>query len=144
MPPPELPLAPGQRWAYRTRPGEEGSTVLILRGGGDTWHVAVDGLQLNNPYTTGGVQTALPHSPISAQALRASVTELLEEDATLPDDQGGYETWREAHERGEAGVFTLQVAQIVAALEEAVNAPRAPEVNRLFQKNRLNQKDRLK
>lgn len=130
-------FAPGQRWVYRTRPGEETSTVLILRGGGDTWHVQVDGLQLRNPYTAGGVQTDLPHSPISAGALRASVIRLIEEGVTLPADQSGYETWHEAHERGEAGVFTLEVAGIVGALEEAVNAPRTPEGNSLFQKTKL-------
>ncbi|MDV6375212.1 hypothetical protein [Deinococcus arenicola] len=130
-------FAPGQRWAYRTRPDEEISTVLLLRGGGDTWHITVDGLHLRNPYTAGGVQTDLPHSPISEGALRASVTDLLEESAALPDDQSGYETWREAHERGEAGVFTLEVAEIVAALEQAVNTPRPSEGNPLFQKNKL-------
>lgn len=134
---PETPFAPGQRWAYRTRPGEEGSTVLILRGGEDTWHITVDGLHLKNPYTAGGVQTDLPHSPISAGALRTSVTELLEAGATLPGDQSGYGQWRAARERGEAGIFTLEVAQIVAALEEAVNTPRPSEGNPLFQKNRL-------
>ncbi|OLV18014.1 hypothetical protein [Deinococcus marmoris] len=134
---PETPFAPGQRWAYRTRPGKAASTLLILRGGGDTWHITVDGLHLKNPYTAGGVQTDLPHSPISAGALRASVSALLEEGATLPEDQSGYEQWRGAHERGEAGVFTLEVAQIVTALEEAVNTPRPSEGNPLFQKNKL-------
>lgn len=121
------PFAPGQRWAYRTRPGEEGSTLVVLRRellGGEqpALHIQLQGLRLKNPMTAGGVQTALGHLPMSEEAVRASVTELLE-TGVQADDGGGYAQWREAHERGEAGVFTLMVAEVVQALEEAVNAP---------------------
>ena len=120
------PFAPGQRWAYRTRPGEEDSTLVILRrellGERAALHVQLQGLRLQNPLLEGGVQTFLGHLPVSEEAVRASVTQLLE-IGVQADDEGGYALWRGAYEREEAGIFTLPVAEIVQALEEAVNAP---------------------
>lgn len=132
-------FAPGQRWIYRTRPGEETSTVLILRC--EDWpsdtviHVYLDGLRLRNPHLPGGVQDTLSHTPVREDAVRASVTELIEERAALPHDGGGYETWRTAFERGEAGVFTLPLADIVEALEVAVNGPRTGDQPDVFRKS---------
>ncbi|GMA14889.1 hypothetical protein E5F05_12635 [Deinococcus metallilatus] len=120
-------FTPGQRWAYHTRPGEEDSTLLILRrealGDLPVLHIQLQGLRLRNPFTASGLQTDLGHMPISEEAVQQSVTDLLEQNATPSDDGGGYEEWRAAYERGEAGVFTLPVAQVVQALEDAVNAP---------------------
>jgi hypothetical protein len=120
------PFAPGQRWTYRTRPGEETSTALILKReelpGGPVLHVQLDGLRLHNPLTETGLQTELGHLPISETAARECLTGLIEEHATLPTDLSGYQQWRTAFDAGEAGVFTLPLADIVGALEEAVRA----------------------
>lgn len=119
----------GQRWTYRTRPGEDTSTVLILRRddepNGTALHVALDGLRLGNPHLPGGVQMELGHAPVTADALRASVLELIQVNAPLPADEGGYRQWREAADRGEAGVFTLTLAEILDVIGQAV-APALP------------------
>ncbi|AWT34846.1 hypothetical protein GCM10008956_36800 [Deinococcus arenae] len=118
-----------QRWTYRTRPGEDTSTVLILRRddepNGTALHVTLDRLRLGNPHLPGGVQMALGHAPVTADALRASVLELIQVNAPLPADEGGYRQWREAADRGEAGVFTLTLAEILDVIGQAV-APALP------------------
>lgn len=116
-------FAPGQRWTYATRPGEETSTVLILAHedspGGGIVHIRVDGLRLRTPQ---GEQSELAHSPIAEASLRGSVIDLIEEHVPLPGDLSGLRHWEAAFARGEAGFFTLSVAEIVAAVEEAVNS----------------------
>ena len=114
----------GQRWTYRTRPGEDTSTVLILRRDdeptGTVLHIALDGLRLGNPHLPGGVQPQLAHAPVTAEALRASVLELIQTGALLPTDDSGYRQWREAADRGEAGVFTLPLAEILDLIGQVV------------------------
>ncbi|MDK2012586.1 MULTISPECIES: hypothetical protein [unclassified Deinococcus] len=120
----QIDFQAGQRWTYRTRPGEDTSTVLILRRddepSGTVLHVALDGLRLGNPHLPGGVQMELGHMPVTADALRASVLELIQVNAPLPADEGGYRQWREAADRGEAGVFTLTLAEILDVIGQAV------------------------
>jgi uncharacterized protein YaaQ len=65
------------------------------------------------------VQDHLPHAPVTRQSLEASVTELLEENATMPDIAEGYAAWLLAFEKGQAGFFTLPVNQIVQHIEDA-------------------------
>ena len=38
----------------------------------------------------------------------------------LPADEGGYRQWREAADRGEAGVFTLTLAELLDLIGRAV------------------------
>jgi hypothetical protein len=114
----------GQIWRYQTRPGEEASRLFIARidrgiGTQTIYHIYLDGLKLKNPLYEGGVQDHLPHAPVTRQSLEASVTELLEENATMPDIAEGYAAWLLAFEKGQAGVFTLPVNQIVQHIEDA-------------------------
>jgi len=114
----------GQIWRYQTRPGEEASRLFIARidrgvGTQTIYHIYLDGLKLKNPLYEGGVQDHLPHAPVTRQSLEASVTELLEENATMPDIAEGYATWLLAFEKGQAGFFTLPVNQIVQHIEDA-------------------------
>jgi hypothetical protein len=111
-------FAPGQKWAYQTRHGEEASTVTILAVDedpkrGQIVHIAVDGLAIK---TAHGVQRALPHAPISARALAGSVTRLVADKVPLPDFAEAYAHWKAAH----GGVFNLPVAKIVDVVEEAL------------------------
>ena len=114
----------GQIWRYQTRPGEEASRLFIARidrgiGTQTIYHIYLDGLKLKNPLYEGGVQDHLPHAPVTRQSLEASVTELLEENATMPDIAEGYAAWLLAFEKGQAGFFTLPVNQIVQHIEDA-------------------------
>ena len=114
----------GQIWRYHTRPGEEASRLFIARidrgiGTQTIYHIYLDGLKLKNPLYEGGVQDHLPHAPVTRQSLEMSVTELLEENATMPDIAEGYAAWLLAFEKGQAGFFTLPVNQIVQHIEDA-------------------------
>src|SRR5690242_2665823 len=71
-------LVAGQIWTYKTRPGEEGSRLTILKTEshpklGNIIHVAVDGVRLQNPRAPGGASTAIGHMPYQESALRASL-----------------------------------------------------------------------
>lgn len=123
-----IEFKPGQIWAYQTRPGEEGSKIYLARidrglGSRALFHLYIDGLQLKNPKFPGGVQDHLVHMPISREALEASVTELLQSDAAMPDISEGYAVWLLSFEQGQAGVFTIPVAQAIQHIENAFNAP---------------------
>jgi len=126
-----IEFRPGQIWAYQTRPGEEASKLYLARidrdlGSRALFHLYVDGLQLKNPKFPGGVQDHLVHVPISREALEASVTELLQSDAAMPDISEGYALWLLSFEKGQAGVFTIPVAQAIQYIENAFNAPPPP------------------
>ena len=83
--------AEGQVWNYKTREGEEESRLYIVKVESDEmlgwiFHIFVDGLEIKNPHLAGGVQSVLPHSPVSEVTLDKSVTSLLTESVeTMPD-----------------------------------------------------------
>jgi len=119
--------AVGQVWSYQTRDQESGSKLYISQVDEETpigpvYHIHLDGLSIQNPHTADGVQATFPHAPVSAETLDASVTELIEmRETDLPDVSEGYQMWREAFDKGEAGVFTISVREIIQFIEDAVN-----------------------
>ena len=116
----------GQVWSYRTRPDESESKLYIVRVTesdklGPIYNIFLDGLSLKNPHIEGD-QDVLPHAPVSAETLDASVTALVEtRHSDLPDISEGYQTWKEAFDAGNAGVFTIPVSNIVQYIEDIVN-----------------------
>ena len=115
------PIHVGQEWSYHTRPDEVSSTLVVLRIDADSSlgtivHIAVNRVRIRNPRAPGGYSTTLPHAPVSERALRASITGLVTESVPLPDFREGYDLWK----RGKGGVWTLSMAEIVAAVEEAL------------------------
>lgn len=118
--------AEGQVWAYKTRKGEEASTVLINKiendaKGGKIFHISVLGVKVKNRQAASGVSTELPHFPVSQQTLDASLTQYLRKARAHPQYASGYNTWKNAHTEGKAGVFTVGVAEIVDIVETALN-----------------------
>ncbi len=118
---PVSPIHAGQEWHYRTRPGEEASTLIVLRvesdaKAGTVVHIALRNVRIRNPRVPGGYSTSLPHAPISEAALRASITELVADSVALPDFQAGYDEWQRAH----GGVWSISVAEIVATVERTL------------------------
>src|SRR5690349_20745182 len=91
------PYAVGQVWAYRTRPHEPASTLLIHRietapNGEPIFHVSVHDLKVRNRSAPGGFSAELMHLPVSKLTLDASVSSL---SATGVDDArylAGYQT----------------------------------------------------
>jgi hypothetical protein len=122
----------GQRWKYRTRPGEEDSILTILRiEAVDSRptprrivHIRVDGVALRTSVADPShVQRSLPHLPFDRDTLDREVVELVGTSAQVPDFAEGYAQWRDA--RG--GAFTIPIAEVLTVLENAARtAPEAP------------------
>jgi hypothetical protein len=118
--------AEGQVWSYKTRDGEQGSTLQINRIEhdpklGDIFHISVDGVRLDNPHAPGGITARLPHFPVSQQTLDKSCIESTGTAPVNPDYLEGYRAWREAFDAGQAGVFDIPVAEIVDIVESSIS-----------------------
>jgi hypothetical protein len=116
----------GQVWSYRTRPQEPQATLTVVKVEshpklGTIVHISLEGLQMKHPQAPGGYSNTLSHLPMAVEALDRSVVKLLHEKAPLPDFQEGYSEWRSAFDAGEAGIFTVTVAEAVGFAETAMN-----------------------
>jgi len=118
----------GQVWAYKTRSGEEQSTLVIDKVEEDPklgriYHISVSNIQIR--LDTGTVANELPHLPVSPETLKSSCTTLL--GKTVPNAKylPGYRLWKEAYDAGHAGVYTISVAEIVTVTEKTLQKPLA-------------------
>ena len=115
-----------QVWSYKTRSGEESSTVLINKVEshpklGQIFHISVTGVRVKNRRVASGVSTELPHFPVSKKSLEASCTVLVGQSPPNPAYMDGYAQWKRAFDEGSAGIFTISIAEIVQFVEEAMN-----------------------
>jgi len=113
---------PGQVWAYRTRPGEDSSTLTILKVErantlGTIVHVSVRGLAIRNPNAPDGVIREAAHLPFAREAVDRSVVRRVREGGPLPEYAEGYGEWRRAFDAGKGGIFTITVAEAIALFE---------------------------
>jgi len=117
----ERRFAPNQEWAYRTRPQDADSTLVIgviedHPKLGSVVHIAIRGVNLGPP--DGMLTTEIGHAPISANALAESVTDLL---GVAPQPQSvleGIKVWKEA----KGGVYTISVSEIVETAQQTFSA----------------------
>ena len=104
---------PGQIWRYKTRPGEDASTITILKieslpkPVGTVVHVRVDDVHLTN-CTGGPTPERFEHMPFTREALDRSITTLVKNDAEVPD-LSGYRQWLADC----GGVYTITVAEAI-------------------------------
>lgn len=120
----------GQVWRVlgRRQDGDPHVAVLAVCNDaklGQICSIAMTGVHIRNAFVEGGVQTKLPHAPVTEEVLRAAVTELVECDgptAEHPDFAEAYLQWREPFDAGEAGVFTISLNEILDVIEQAVAA----------------------
>jgi hypothetical protein len=118
---------PGQAWTYRTRPGEEASRVVIRKKDvepedGEVFHISILGVRLRNHKVPGGLQPAMHHAAVARATLENS---LLEPDGAGDVDEtwrNGYAVWRQAYDNGDAGIFDIQVSEILGYIEMVVAA----------------------
>jgi hypothetical protein len=120
------PFAAGQVWAYKARPGEEASRIVICRveadpKGGEIVHIHVKGVRLKNKHAPSGASDQIGHMPYSGEALRKSLTTLESAGAALPAFEDGYQEWRGAFDKGKAGVWTAPVSEAIAVMESVLN-----------------------
>jgi hypothetical protein len=116
--------AEGQVWKYKTRPGEEGSLLVIGRitetVSEPTYGIYITGVKVKNPYSPSGFQEVLPHAPVTDAVLDTSVTERVDTTIALDGFDDGYDEWKSAYDADKGGVFTIPVSEIVEAVEFAV------------------------
>ena len=109
----------GQTWTLKP-PSTPGARIRIGRIEDDraTLHISLWGVPAPNEIThIVGPTLVAGHLPIAAEALRASVDRLVDDDA--PADlnfEQGYRAWREAN----GGVFTITVPEIVDVLVQSI------------------------
>jgi hypothetical protein len=116
---------PGQVWRYRARPGEEDSTLTVLKVEthpelGVIVHVAVSGVRVRNPLAPSGYAGEIGHLPFAEEAVLDSVTDRVQGGAPTGAGEEGYREWRRAFDAGEGGVFTTSVAEAVGFIEQAL------------------------
>lgn len=116
----------GQVWSYRARPNEPGSTLLIDKVESDArlgfiYHISVTGVRVKNRRASDGVTEDLPHLPVSRKTLEDSVVKIVGNAAPNLSYLDGYATWKQAFEAGNAGIFTITVAEIVDFIETTLN-----------------------
>jgi len=113
----------GQVWSYKARLPDIGSTLTVVKVDsdpvlGNIIHIGVLDLNLQNPRVPGGITREFPHLPMSEEAVDQSVVNLIDENAELPDYVEGYNVWRHAFDKQEAGIFTLTVAECLDIVEQ--------------------------
>lgn len=94
----------GQVWKYKTAPGAENSTVIILKveasgKKGNVVHIRIDNMPFQN---CGGFHLpgTLDHLAVSEKALRKSTTELVRTDVNLPESYlDAYKQWQKARQK---------------------------------------------
>lgn len=117
---------PGETWHYRTRKSEEKSTLTVLRveesaALGEIVHIAVDGIRLKS-CRPGYEPHEIPHMPFARKALEESVTKRADEHhKEEPNWKPGYDEWRSAFEQGQAGIYTISVADAISVAEKTYN-----------------------
>lgn len=110
----------GQIWAYKTRAGEEDSTILINKIEDDPklghiYHISIFKVQLKRSAVT--FTNELPHLPVSQKTLELSVTKLAGRSDPNPMYLPGYRMWRQAFDAGHAGIYTSAIAEILDLTE---------------------------
>jgi hypothetical protein len=111
----------GQVWAYKTRPGEEESTLLINKVEDDAklgriYHISISKVQLKGGPLT--LTSELPHLPVSLQTLQLSCTKLVRQSDPNPMYLPGYRIWRQAYDAGRAGIYTISISEILDLTEK--------------------------
>ena len=118
----------GQVWTYRTRPYEAGSVLTIVKTEvddklGSIIHIHLQGLRIKNPQAELGFTSFATHLPCSEEAIDQSVTELRQASGLFPGYEEGHQEWRKAFDAGNAGIWSIPVAEMVAAMETVLNQP---------------------
>lgn len=117
----------GQEWNYKTRPGEENSILKILKieeysASGKVIHISINGLKMKNPHHPEGIADKISHLPITEEALDKSVIRIKNDTRQMPDsiETDGYSYWKKEFDKGNAGVFSIPVSEIVNVMEKSI------------------------
>ena len=113
-------LRTGQVWTFENAPAEETRIIIgDIEPFDDDVAVSVSILGVPFQKIADGrfVGGAMYHLPFSETALKPALLELVSENEPLPAGYSdGYEMWKEAVERGEAGIFIITPADILESV----------------------------
>jgi hypothetical protein len=118
---------PGQVWAYRTRPGEEGSRIIVgaidrVPKEGRVVHITVTRIRLRTANVPGGYANQISHLAIGESFLLESIREQVDTTGIDPGDfEGGYENWLDAYEAGSLFVQKVPLAEALDRIEASQN-----------------------
>ena len=117
----------GQVWSYKTRPQEPDSSFTVVKVEslpklGNIIHVSISGLRVKNSREPKGYVDFIAHMPFAEEAIDKSVVKLLKENVVVGDYyKEGYEDWKHEFNAGEAGIFTVSVADGADVMEKILN-----------------------
>ncbi len=116
----------GQQWRYKTRAEDPASTLVINKVEshpklGSIFHISVLNVNVPNDRISSGVQTVLPHLPVSKKSLDDSVSELIGSVAIRRDYLEGYMVWKAEFDKGEAGIFTIPINEVVDVVAQSLS-----------------------
>ena len=122
----EINLVSGQVWKYNTRKGEETSRVTILKieetnDLQEIIHIAISDVKIQHSKKKDVYSTEIGHLPFSKESLKSSLTTLESTREKLPDYMEGYNQWKDAYDKGEAGIFTTSIKEAVDFIEQSMN-----------------------
>ena len=122
---------PGQEWSYKTRSGEDDSTLVICRVEahpkmGTVIHISLRGLNIKNPLQKTGFSDVITHLPFTEDAIDKSVIKVLNKSTKLPEDiqedfQQAYDDWCVAFEEGKATILGSTLAETLDYIENSIN-----------------------
>jgi len=121
----EIIFKEGQTWQYHTRVNEPDSRVIILKieqydNTGEVIHISVIGLSMKNEHDSSWLGEDISHMPFSKEALMKSVN-IFDKMVEVPDFSEGYAIWKDAFDKGKAGVFSVSVSEAVDFMEQTIN-----------------------
>ncbi len=121
----EIIFKEGQAWKYHTRENEPHSRVIVLKveqyeNTGEVIHISVIGLSMKNEHDSSWLGEDISHMPFSKEALMKSVN-IFDKMVEVPDFSEGYAIWKDAFDKGKAGVFSVSVSEAVDFMEQTIN-----------------------
>jgi hypothetical protein len=121
--------ASGQLWSYKTRSGDESSRVLIntvesVPRLGTIYHITVFRVRMPSLNDGSREMTDIAHLPVSKATLDTSLIGLVGKRAPFSEYRSGYEQWRKAFDSGNAGAFTISLAEAIAGIEAGIRQER--------------------
>jgi hypothetical protein len=114
----------GQVWTFRDAPLPDSRVIVgkVDNTERDGWVVSVCVGNVYMPDAATGERylTHVSHTPMTAQALDASVIAQAGISTPLEGFDEAYRGWRDEYAKGEAGVFIISVAEIIGYFADAI------------------------
>jgi hypothetical protein len=101
----------GQRWSYRTRPGDVRSTALVVAVDEYVGGVVLN-LFLSDIERGPGLEPLCVLAPARRAEVESSTLALLDERHDVSAHADSVDEWRRLVEAGTAGVFTMELSRV--------------------------------